>query len=77
MQALLERGIATRRGIMCAHREAAYPKDSWRSAGMLTASEKAQGECILLPFIINWESKSGSSSPTNFEPRSWHGEWLE
>ena len=49
MQALLERGIATRRGIMCAHREAAYPKDTWGSAGTLAASEKAQDECILLP----------------------------
>jgi dTDP-4-amino-4,6-dideoxygalactose transaminase len=49
MQALLEAGIATRRGIMCAHREAAYPSDSWRSAGALQASEKAQDECILLP----------------------------
>lgn len=46
---LLEAGIATRRGIMCAHREAAYPSDSWRSAGALQASEKAQDECILLP----------------------------
>ena len=49
MQALLERGIASRRGIMCAHREAAYPKDAWGSAGTLAASEKAQDECILLP----------------------------
>ena len=49
MQALLERGIASRRGIMCAHREAAYPNDSWRSAGTLEASEMAQEECVLLP----------------------------
>jgi perosamine synthetase len=49
MQALLERGIASRRGIMCAHREEAYPNDSWRSAGALAASEKAQDECVLLP----------------------------
>ncbi len=49
MQSLLEQGIATRRGIMCAHREGAYPSDSWRSAGTLAASEKAQDECLLLP----------------------------
>ena len=49
MQALLEQGVATRRGIMCAHREPAYPSDSWRSAGALEASEKAQDECVLLP----------------------------
>ena len=49
MQALLDRGIATRRGIMCAHREAAYQHQSWRSAGLLSESERAQEECILLP----------------------------
>jgi dTDP-4-amino-4,6-dideoxygalactose transaminase len=49
MQALLDRGIATRRGIMCAHREPAYQKQPWRAAGALSASERAQDECILLP----------------------------
>jgi dTDP-4-amino-4,6-dideoxygalactose transaminase len=49
MQALLNRGIATRRGIMCAHREPAYQHQSWRAAGPLSASERAQDECILLP----------------------------
>jgi dTDP-4-amino-4,6-dideoxygalactose transaminase len=29
MQAMLESGIATKRGIMCAHREPAYPRESW------------------------------------------------
>ena len=33
MQALLDRGIATRRGIMCAHREPAYQNQPWRSVG--------------------------------------------
>ncbi|MBE0540495.1 MAG: DegT/DnrJ/EryC1/StrS family aminotransferase [Verrucomicrobia bacterium] len=51
MQALLDQGIASRRGIMCAHREPAYQKDSWRSAGPLTESELAQDECILLPLF--------------------------
>lgn len=49
MQALLDRGIATRRGIMCAHREAAYPPSSWRSAEPLHQSERAQDGCLLLP----------------------------
>jgi len=49
MQALLDRGIATRRGIMCAHREPAYRNQSWRSVGPLSESERAQEECILLP----------------------------
>jgi dTDP-4-amino-4,6-dideoxygalactose transaminase len=49
MQTLLERGIATRRGIICAHREPAYRHQEWRSAGTLSESERAQEECILLP----------------------------
>jgi dTDP-4-amino-4,6-dideoxygalactose transaminase len=49
MQALLDGGIATRRGIMCAHREPAYHIQPWRSANPLVASERAQDECILLP----------------------------
>jgi dTDP-4-amino-4,6-dideoxygalactose transaminase len=49
MQAMLDRKIATRRGIMCSHREPAYPRGSWRSAGSLSESERAQDECILLP----------------------------
>jgi perosamine synthetase len=49
MQTLLDRGIATRRGIMCAHREPVYRHQDWRSAGTLSESERAQEECILLP----------------------------
>ena len=49
MQALLDRGIATRRGIMCAHREQAYQKEPWRSIGILAASEKAQETAVILP----------------------------
>ena len=49
MQALLDRGIATRRGIMCAHREPAYRQQLWRSEAPLAHSERAQEQCILLP----------------------------
>jgi perosamine synthetase len=49
MQTLLDQGIATRRGIMCAHREPAYQSQSWRSVGPLSESVRAQEECILLP----------------------------
>jgi perosamine synthetase len=49
MQSLLDKGIATRRGIMCAHREAAYEAEPWKQAGSLVESERAQEECILLP----------------------------
>lgn len=47
MQAMLDAGVATRRGIMCAHREAAYADTELRFS--LPASERAQDQCILLP----------------------------
>ena len=50
MQQLLERGIATRRGVMCAHREPAYPEGTWRCGpGGLRASEEAQDHTVILP----------------------------
>jgi dTDP-4-amino-4,6-dideoxygalactose transaminase len=49
MQAMLDKGIATRRGIMCSHREPAYQTQPWRSPGPLSQSEQAQDQCILLP----------------------------
>jgi dTDP-4-amino-4,6-dideoxygalactose transaminase len=51
MQALLDAGIATRRGAMNAHREAAYPPDTWRSPGPLRRSEEAQDRAIVLPLF--------------------------
>lgn len=47
MQSLLNRGIATRRGIMCSHRESAYSGDKQRHD--LRQSELAQDRSILLP----------------------------
>lgn len=47
MQAMLDAGVATRRGIMCAHREPAYADAERRFP--LPHSERAQDECILLP----------------------------
>jgi perosamine synthetase len=47
MQALLDQGIATRRGIMCSHREAPYADDARRHD--LHHSELAQDHSILLP----------------------------
>jgi dTDP-4-amino-4,6-dideoxygalactose transaminase len=45
MQALLERGISTRRGIMNAHQEPAYASEGW----VLPHSEAARDSTILLP----------------------------
>jgi dTDP-4-amino-4,6-dideoxygalactose transaminase len=50
MQSLLDRNIASRRGIMCIHREPSYARDPWVcGAGGLGESEAAQSQCILLP----------------------------
>ena len=47
MQSLLDKGISTRRGIMCSHREAPYGSANGRAD--LRESELAQDHCILLP----------------------------
>jgi perosamine synthetase len=47
MQNLLDQGIATRRGIMCAHRETPYAGNGQRHD--LRQSELAQDHSILLP----------------------------
>jgi perosamine synthetase len=49
MQHMLDAGVATRRGVMCAHREAAYPTGTWRAAGALTMSEEVQDRGVALP----------------------------
>lgn len=64
MQAMLDAGIATRRGIMCVHREPAYGCEPWSCATIpgacncpagtcnrLTESEQAQERVILLPLF--------------------------
>jgi perosamine synthetase len=57
MQAMLDAGIGTRRGIMCAHREPAYQHEAWSSGAgtkncdRLTESEQAQDRTILLPLF--------------------------
>jgi len=51
MQAMLDRGVATRRGIMCAHREAPYAGQRRRHP--LVESERAQKRCLLLPIYAD------------------------
>jgi perosamine synthetase len=46
MQMMLDAGVSTRRGIMCAHREPAYAD---LPHGPLPVSENAQDRCVLLP----------------------------
>lgn len=47
MQRMLDEGVGTRRGIMCAHREAAY--EGFGRRHDLSESERAQDRCVLLP----------------------------
>jgi perosamine synthetase len=51
MQALLDSGIATRRGIMCAHLEPAYRDGSAARWDQLPESERAQLRSIILPLF--------------------------
>ena len=64
MQSMLDAGIATRRGIMCAHREPAYAAEgTWRCARPecksaahcpdLRQSEAAQDHAIILPLFAD------------------------
>jgi perosamine synthetase len=49
MQIMLDAGIATRRGIMCSHREAVYSETPPRAP--LPHSEAAQDQCLILPLF--------------------------
>lgn len=55
MQRMLDQGIATRRGVMCAHRERSYPPSTWRATGPLIESERAQDECVVIPLFAQME----------------------
>jgi dTDP-4-amino-4,6-dideoxygalactose transaminase len=56
MQHMLDAGVATRRGAMCAHREAAYPPGTWRAAGSLATSERLQDYGVALPLYHDMTS---------------------
>lgn len=51
MQRMLDDGVATRRGVMNAHLEAAYPPGTWRAASSLARSEEAQATAVALPLF--------------------------
>jgi len=54
MQLMLDRGVATRRGIMCTHREEPY--SHLPHPFPLPESEKAQDHCIVLPLYYQMSS---------------------
>ncbi|HLG54997.1 MAG TPA: DegT/DnrJ/EryC1/StrS family aminotransferase [Vicinamibacterales bacterium] len=49
MQRMLDDGVSTRRGVMNAHLERAYPAGTWRAAGPLVTGERLQQTAIVLP----------------------------
>ena len=51
MQALLDREVATRTGVMCAHREPVYVNNEPCRFDALPVSEAAQDGCLLLPLF--------------------------
>jgi dTDP-4-amino-4,6-dideoxygalactose transaminase len=51
MQAMLDRGVASKRGVMCAHRQPAYAKEPWASRAPLRVSERAEDGAVLLPLF--------------------------
>jgi dTDP-4-amino-4,6-dideoxygalactose transaminase len=51
MQRMLDAGVATRRGVMCAHREPAYPRGVWRAGSPLTVGESVQDRGVALPLF--------------------------
>lgn len=52
MQSMLDAGIATRRGVMCAHREPAYRTEPWRQSGGLGVSESITDRGLMLPLFV-------------------------
>ena len=62
MQHMLDQGIATRRGIMCSHREPAYRDAPLRCA--LPHSEASQDRCIVLPLYPQMTQEEQESVAT-------------
>jgi perosamine synthetase len=59
MQAMLDAGVSTRRGIMCSHREPAYADNP--NPHSLLHSEQAQDRCVLLPLFPGMSAEQQAS----------------
>ena len=56
MQSMLDDGIATRRGVMCAHREPAFRREPWRAVAIddpLSISEAISSDGLMLPLYAD------------------------
>ena len=56
MQSMLDEGIATRRGVMCAHLEPAFRHEPWRPGEpgqSLAVSEEITADGLILPLYVD------------------------
>ncbi|HKB10206.1 MAG TPA: DegT/DnrJ/EryC1/StrS family aminotransferase [Vicinamibacterales bacterium] len=69
MQAMLDEGISTRRGVMCAHLEPAYAREPWRtpSADGLAVSEQITADGLILPLYIDMTDAEESRVVSSLE----------
>jgi dTDP-4-amino-4,6-dideoxygalactose transaminase len=69
MQLMLDEGIATRRGVMCAHLEPAYAREPWRapSSDALSVSERISRDGLILPLFIDMTMDEESRVATALE----------
>ena len=70
MQKLLDQGIATRRGIMCSHREAPYSNSTL--CHDLHQSELAQDRSILLPIYAQMSEDDQVRVASALKAELWH-----
>jgi dTDP-4-amino-4,6-dideoxygalactose transaminase len=69
MQAMLDDGVSTRRGVMCAHLEPAYLREPWRaqSSDALAVSERISGDGLILPLFIEMTDDDESRVASSLE----------
>jgi perosamine synthetase len=69
MQGMLDDGISTRRGVMCAHLEPAYAREPWRSQspGALAVSERISADGLILPLYIDITAEEESRVVSSLE----------
>lgn len=51
MEQMHAAGIGVHRGVICCHKEPAYPPGTWRPAAGLAESERATNDCVMLPLF--------------------------
>ena len=69
MQAMLDEGISTRRGVMCAHLEPAYAREPWRvqSSAALAVSERISADGLILPLYVDMTADDESRVVSSLE----------